>query len=115
MVQIGFGNIGMRRTLITGRHPGVEVAGVVDVKPRRLHLAQEILGERCLYETDYIRALQRVRPDAVIISTPNHLHGPMTLTAVNGGAHVLCEKPLATNAAVAGQCVARAKKKGVKL
>ena len=33
--------------------------------------------------------------DAVVISTPNHLHEPHVLAALARGVHVLCERPLA--------------------
>jgi predicted dehydrogenase len=34
---------------------------------------------------------------AVVIATPNHLHEPHVLSALNAGVHVLCERPLALN------------------
>ncbi len=44
--------------------------------------------------TDYRRMLGEVRPEVVVVSTPNHQHAPMTLAALEAGAHVICEKPL---------------------
>ena len=36
-------------------------------------------------------------PDIVVIATPPHLHRAIARAAAAGGAHVLCEKPLATS------------------
>jgi predicted dehydrogenase len=42
--------------------------------------------------------LSIAKPDAVVICTPNHLHEVHTVTALDAGVHVLCERPLALNA-----------------
>jgi len=115
LVQIGFGHIGLRRTQLTHSHPGIEVVGVCDIKPGRLRLAEEILGDGCVYDTDYLSLLDAVRPDAAIISTPNALHGPMTLRTLHANIHTLCEKPLATNVAVGKRAVVLARESGVVL
>ena len=45
--------------------------------------------------TDIEDLLEFDELDAVIISTPNHLHEPHVLSAIQAGVHVLCERPLA--------------------
>ena len=41
--------------------------------------------------------LATTRPDVVSVCTPNALHRAMTTEALRAGAHVLCEKPIATS------------------
>ncbi len=50
--------------------------------------------------------------DLVYVALPNHLHKEWTLKALAAGKHVLCEKPVAMNAAEAKVMVAAAKKSG---
>ena len=53
--------------------------------------------------------------DALVISTPNYLHAPQTIAALNAGVHVMVEKPMAMNAAEAGQMCETAEKSGATL
>ena len=36
--------------------------------------------------------------DALVVGSPNYLHSPQTIAALNAGVHVLVEKPMAMNA-----------------
>jgi predicted dehydrogenase len=45
---------------------------------------------------DYAKMYDTVKPDGVVIATPNGLHVEPTLAAFERGIHVLCEKPMAT-------------------
>jgi predicted dehydrogenase len=51
--------------------------------------------------------------DAVHICTPNDLHFPMVKAALEGGKHVLCEKPLTMTSAEARELVALAEQKNL--
>jgi dihydrodiol dehydrogenase / D-xylose 1-dehydrogenase (NADP) len=51
--------------------------------------------------------------DIVYISTPHAVHKSCVLEAVAAGKHVLCEKPMAINAAEAEEMINAAKEKGV--
>ncbi len=53
--------------------------------------------------------------DAVYIATPNFLHASQAILCMSRGKHVLCEKPLASNAAEARQMIAASEKYGVTL
>lgn len=52
---------------------------------------------------DYGELLALEEVELVVVSTPPHLHHPITLAAINAGKHVICEKPMALSAAEAQQ------------
>src|SRR5208337_3396928 len=53
--------------------------------------------------------------EAVYIPLPNNLHAEWAMAALDAGKHVLCEKPLAMDAAQAKAMTAKAKEKGLLL
>ncbi|MEH3038720.1 MAG: Gfo/Idh/MocA family oxidoreductase [Sphingomonas paucimobilis] len=54
------------------------------------------------------------RIDALAIVTPNHLHAPMAIAALEAGIHVFCEKPMAMNGDEARAIAAAAQAGGAK-
>ena len=53
--------------------------------------------------------------DAIYIATPLHLHAEQTIAAAERGKHVLCEKPMALNAADCDRMIDACRSNGVKL
>ena len=51
------------------------------------------------FEADKAALLQRRDIDAIVVTTPHHVHVDETLAAFAQGKHVLVEKPLATSVA----------------
>ncbi len=63
--------------------------------------------------TDWGRMIARSGLDVVVLATPNALHYPQALAAIQVGTHVICEKPLALNATQARELATRADTAGV--
>jgi predicted dehydrogenase len=63
---------------------------------------------------DWREMLDRTALDAVVIVTPDDLHYPMAMAALERGLHVLCEKSLANTAAQAREMYEAAERKRVK-
>lgn len=64
-------------------------------------------------ETDWRKLIARKDIDAVDICTPNNLHKEIAIAAAQAGKTILCEKPLAMNAAEGAEMVAAVEKAGV--
>jgi D-xylose 1-dehydrogenase (NADP+, D-xylono-1,5-lactone-forming) len=83
---------------------------VVALASRSHERAGEMLAPypRARVVDSYDALLELSDVDAVYIPLVNNLHLPWTLRALAGGKHVLCEKPLAMNAAEAEEMTAAA-------
>lgn len=53
--------------------------------------------------------------DAIYIASPNYMHAAQSILCMNHGKHVLCEKPLASNAKEAKEMIAASEANGVAL
>lgn len=85
----------------------VEVIAVCDTDDARTADVAAAFGVPHVYN-DYRRVLDAHELDLVTICTMPVLHRDMTVDALNAGAHVLCEKPLAMNAAEGREMLAAA-------
>ena len=71
-----------------------EIKYFCDIIPERAQKAVEEYGCGTAI-TDYRQALADPEVVAVSVCTPNDVHGPITIAALQAGKHVLCEKPAA--------------------
>ena len=63
--------------------------------------------------TDLDEAIDKTGAVAVTIATPPHTHAALTLRAISHGCHVICEKPMASNADEAQAMLEAAERAGV--
>ena len=71
-----------------------KIVALCDHNRSRLRRVGEEFGVAARY-ADFEEMLEKEKPDAVVVATPNDLHAPVAVAALEAGAHVLCEKPLA--------------------
>ncbi|PZE25686.1 MULTISPECIES: Gfo/Idh/MocA family protein [unclassified Curtobacterium] len=95
----------------SARAAGAVVTGVLGRTPERSAQVAEHLGlPRGYADLDELLA---DAPDVVHVCTPNDQHHPQTMAIIAAGIHVVCEKPLAVDAAQADELTAAAERAGV--
>jgi predicted dehydrogenase len=91
----------------SARLAGARIVAVAASSPENAAAAAAALhADRALASADELMHDPEV--DVVHICTPNHLHQPLAEAALAAGKHVVCEKPLALDAAGAERLVAAA-------
>ena len=95
VVQIGVAGIGGLDMNQVAAHPNAKIVGLCDVDSDHLDKAKQRFPD-AFAEKDYrkIFADRNDQFDAVIVSTPDHNHAPMVLTALAHDKHVYGQKPL---------------------
>lgn len=116
---MGFVRVGV---IGTGFGASVQVPGfkcvsgveVVAIASARLERAQAVAAEHGIPRAfdDYREMLRTVELDLVSVVSPPYLHYEMTMAALHAGAHVLCEKPFATDITEAEKMRAEAERLG---
>jgi glucose-fructose oxidoreductase len=113
---VGLGHIAQVAVLPAFAHARANsklVALVSDDADKRRTLARRYGVEHACSYDDFEQCLEHV--DAVYIAVPNARHAEFTIRAAHGGAHVLCEKPMAVTVAECDAMIAACRKNRVKL
>ena len=114
VVVVGCGNMGSSHARSYNKLAGFDLVGLVDKNPEIRDLLSEELGGIDQFD-DFDTALVAKNPDAVAVCTYPGSHAELTIKAIEHGAHVFCEKPLAPNIKDAVAMVDAAKKHNKKL
>lgn len=107
---VGLGMMGRNHVRVYDELPGVELVAVADPDP--LALRRSVTGRAARGYPDATRLLAEERPDLVSIVAPTSLHRAMTIEALEAGANVLVEKPIASDRDEAEQMIATAERCG---
>ncbi|MEI4527725.1 Gfo/Idh/MocA family oxidoreductase [Priestia megaterium] len=111
---IGCGSIAQHRHLPEYKmNEQVELVAVCDINTERANSVAQQYGVKAY--TNYEELLASGTVEAVSVCTPNYLHAPISVAALNSGVHVLCEKPMATSEEEAKAMIEAAKTNGKKL
>ena len=107
----GLGNMGLSHALAHHKQDGAEIVGLVNRSGQVDH--PDLQGYPVF--TDFHAALEDTKPDLVVVATYSDSHADYAVAAMEAGAHVFVEKPLATTVEDARRVVATAKAKNRKL
>jgi UDP-N-acetylglucosamine 3-dehydrogenase len=90
---IGVGLMGRNHARVYSELAEAELVAVSDIDAKQVGSIAEKFGVRAY--TNYHELLEKEKPDAVSIVVPTILHEEVGMAALDAGAHVLMEKPIA--------------------
>jgi predicted dehydrogenase len=113
VLVVGLGNMGMSHALAYTRIDGYEVVGVCErrIAERKL---PEALANASRF-SKFEEALAELKPDVVSINTMPDTHADFAIKAMEAGAHVFVEKPMALTVESAEKVVETAQRTNKKL
>lgn len=112
--SIGVGGMGWGDIQQIGSHPNAEIVAICDVDTARMAAAAEKFpGARRYQHWRELLDTEGDKIDSVNVSTPDHMHAPITMAAISRGKHVYCQKPLTHDVAEARRVAEAAAKAGV--
>ncbi|MBV8768515.1 MAG: Gfo/Idh/MocA family oxidoreductase [Hyphomicrobiales bacterium] len=113
VLAVGLGNMGMSHALAYARIPGFELVGVCERRIASRKLPEPIAAAATF--SNFEEALTRLEPDVVSVNTLPDTHADFAIKAMEAGAHVFVEKPLADSVENAEKVVATARRTRRKL
>ncbi len=114
VLVVGIGNMGLSHARAYRVVPGFDIVGLCSRgMEARADIGVEFAGLPQF--TDYATALAALKPDAVSINTWPDTHAAYARMALQSGAHVFIEKPLAESVKEAEALIALAKKRQRKI
>ncbi|RLS58729.1 MAG: gfo/Idh/MocA family oxidoreductase [Planctomycetota bacterium] len=95
VAAIGANGMGWSDLSSVGSHAKVKFVGFCDVDSARFDKVDEKFPGVAHF-ADYREMIDKLgdKIDAVIVSTPDHMHAPAAMYAMNRGKHCYCQKPL---------------------
>jgi predicted dehydrogenase len=104
VLVVGLGNMGQSHAQAYHANPGFEIVGLANRTEVKLPAALQAYPRFASFE----EALAATKPDIVSINTHTDSHADYAIRALEAGAHVFLEKPLAATVADAERVVATA-------
>ena len=96
VASVGTGGKGWGDLTGVAASPSVDIVAVCDIDSSKEHLgrAVEKFPQAKSY-ADWRKLVDSPKDfDGIIVSTPDHMHAPISLAAMHSGKHVFCQKPL---------------------
>jgi predicted dehydrogenase len=92
------------------QYPEIRIVGMCDLVPDPMKARAAKAGSPTF--TEWREMFKAVKPDLVTITTPHPFHPAIAIDAMEAGAHVLTEKPMAVDVESADRMVAVSEKTG---
>src|SRR5262245_54916152 len=92
---VGCGGMGNSDMMAIASHPGVDIVALCDVDLTNPEAAAKKFPSAKTYR-DFRKMFAEMSNDidSVNVGIPDHMHAAVSMTAMNNGIHVYCQKPL---------------------
>jgi len=111
---IGCGIMGKGVARVLGRNPMVHLSAIADLSAEKRDEAKAEFQVERVYE-DFRQMLDREKPDAVFVATPDWSHFEPVCACLDAGIHVCVEKPMTTSESEAAEIVRKVRRSGLKM